>query len=99
MPIRLIINNDHSFEPDQINVLVTAFEDTLKMLGLVDRDDPATLMVAQRIIELAKQGERDPRRLREGAVQTLSKQTLTASSRDEQQRLAAAGPNPQSVIA
>jgi hypothetical protein len=89
MPIRLIINNDHSFGPDQIDVLVTAFEDTLKMLGLVDRDDPATLMVAQRIVELAKQGERDPRRLREGAVQTLSKQaTLTASSRDEQQRLA-----------
>ena len=37
MPIRLIINNDHSFGPDQIDVLVTAFEDTLRMLGLVPR--------------------------------------------------------------
>jgi hypothetical protein len=74
MPIRLIVNNDCAFGPDQIEVLVTAFEDTLKMLGLVDRDHPATLMVAQRIVELAKQGERDPVRLRECAMQTFAKQ-------------------------
>jgi hypothetical protein len=72
MPIRLIVDNDHAFEPDQIDVMVTAFEDALKMLGLVDREDPATLMVAHRIMELAKQGERDPVRLRERAVQFLS---------------------------
>jgi hypothetical protein len=66
----------------------------LKLLGLVDRDDPATLLVAQRIIELAKQGERDPVRLREGAVHTLSKR-----ARDEQQRHAATEPEPPSVIA
>jgi hypothetical protein len=89
MPIRLIIDNDNkqAFGPDQINVLVTAFEDALKVLGLVDREDPATLMVAQRIIDLAKQGECDPVRLREGAVQTLPKRaTPTASAPDEQQR-------------
>jgi hypothetical protein len=89
MPIRLIIDNDNNqaFGPEQINVLVAAFEDSLKMLGLVDREDPATLMVAQRIIELAKQGECDPVRLCEGAMQTLSKRAMpTASARDEQQR-------------
>ena len=94
MPIRLIVNNDCAFGPDQIEVLVTAFEDTLKTLGLVDRDDPATLMVAERIIELAKQGERDPVRLREDAVQTFSKQvTRPASARDER-RQAAVGSDP-----
>ena len=49
----------------------TAFEDALRELGLVDRNDPATLMVAQRIFELAKRGERDPTRLRDGAVKSL----------------------------
>jgi hypothetical protein len=69
------------------------------MLGLVDREDPATLMVAQRIIELAKQGERNPVRLREGAVHTLSKRaTPLASARDEKRRQAAVGPDPRSVI-
>jgi hypothetical protein len=99
MPIRLIVNNDCAFQPDQIEVLVTAFEDTLKMLGLVDREDPATLMIAQRISELAKQGERDPVRLREGTVHKLSKRaTPMASARDEERRHATVGPDPRSVI-
>jgi hypothetical protein len=40
----------------------------LQQLGPVDRDDPATLLIAKRIIALAQEGERDPVRLREGAV-------------------------------
>ena len=35
----------------------------LHQLGLVDREDGATLMVAKRIIDLATLGERDPERL------------------------------------
>jgi hypothetical protein len=58
----------HAFTPDEIKLLVTAFEDALRELQLKDRSDPATLLVAKRIIELAKQGERDPIRLRDGAV-------------------------------
>jgi hypothetical protein len=37
-------------------------------LALVDRDDPATLMVGKRIFELAKRGGPDPLQLREAAV-------------------------------
>jgi hypothetical protein len=82
-----MVNNDCAFGPEQIEVLVTAFEHTLKRLGLVDRKDPATLMVAQRIVELAKQGERDPVRLRECAMQTFTKQvTRPTSARDEQRQ-------------
>ena len=51
----------------------TGNAEALRELGLVDRDDPATLMVAKRIIELAQQGERDAARLREGALKSLSK--------------------------
>jgi hypothetical protein len=58
----------HAFTPDEIKLLVTAFEEALRELQLKDRSDPATLLVAKRIIELAKQGERDPIRLRDGAV-------------------------------
>jgi len=73
MPIRILLQNNQAFEQEDINILTTAFEDALRELGLVDRDDPATLMVAKRIIELAQQGERDAARLREGALKSLSK--------------------------
>jgi hypothetical protein len=72
MPIlRLIRAHDRAFGPDEIAVMEVAFEAALRELGLVDRNDPATLMVAKRIFELVKQGERDPTRLREGAVKQL----------------------------
>jgi hypothetical protein len=58
----------HAFTPDEIKLLVTAFEEALGELQLKDRSDPATLLVAKCIIELAKQGERDPIRLRDCAV-------------------------------
>ena len=43
----------------------------LSALGLVDRKDPAVLMVARRIIDLARDGERNPA-LRDRAVQSFS---------------------------
>jgi len=71
VPIRRLLEN-HVFGPDEITVLTTAFEDTLRALGLADRADPATEIIAKKIIELAQQGERDPVRLRERAIQFLS---------------------------
>jgi hypothetical protein len=71
VPIRRLLEN-HVFGPDEITVLTTAFEDTLRTLRLVDRADPATEIIARKIIELAQQGERDPVRLRERAIQFLS---------------------------
>jgi hypothetical protein len=67
MPLHRLLQ-DKAFGPDEIAVMVTAFEDALRELRLTDREDPATLMVAQRIIEAAKQGDRDPARLREAGV-------------------------------
>jgi hypothetical protein len=67
MPLLRLLENE-AFGPDEIAVMVTAFEEALRELRLTDREDPATLMVAQRIIESAKQGERDPARLREAGV-------------------------------
>jgi hypothetical protein len=71
VPIRRLLEN-HVFGPDEITVLTSAFEDTLRALRLADRADPATEIIAKMIIELAQQGERDPVRLRERAIQFLS---------------------------
>jgi hypothetical protein len=71
MPIYRLLR-DHAFGPDEVKILGDAFEDALRTLRLVNRDDPATEIVAKKIIELAQRGERDPVRLREGAVQSVS---------------------------
>jgi hypothetical protein len=68
MPIRLLLQDDHAFGPEEVAILTRAFDEALSKLGLVNRDDPATRTVAKRIIELAKQGERDPIRLRDAAI-------------------------------
>jgi hypothetical protein len=70
MPITRLLNGS-AFSPADITILSTAFEDALRTLRLADRVDPATEIVAKKIIELAQQGERDPARLREGAIKSL----------------------------
>jgi hypothetical protein len=77
VPLRLILENDHSFAPEDIANLTAAFEAALSQLGLVNRTDPTTTAVAKRVIQLAKEGERDPGRLCEGAVTALGKQTCS----------------------
>jgi hypothetical protein len=78
MPItRLLLNA--SFGPDEIAVMVAAFEGALRELDLTDRTDPATEMVARKIIELHRQGERDPVRLQERVVAALSGKPSSAA--------------------
>ena len=71
MPIRLIIKNDRAFSAEEATVLIEAFEDTLRALKLTDREDPITLLVAKRVVELAKEGERDPVQLRNRTLKTI----------------------------
>jgi hypothetical protein len=71
MPIRLLLEHDHAFTPEDVKVLIEAFEETLRALNLVDREDRLTMTVAKLIIEFAKEGERDPNRLREVVMKTL----------------------------
>ena len=71
MPIYRLLR-DHAFGPEEIKILGDAFEEALRTLRLVNRDDPATQIVARKIIELAQRGERDPERLRQAAVQFVS---------------------------
>ena len=77
MPIQQLLK-EQSFDPDDINLLSSAFEEALQTLGLVDRTVPAAQLVAKLIIELAQRGERDPTRLRE---------RLTAADRRAPERM------------
>jgi len=49
-----LLEDDHLFEPEEIDSLAVAFEDTLRVLGL-------TLRVAKLIVQLAKDDEREPK--------------------------------------
>jgi len=60
-----------AFTPEEVELLTAAFEDALRDLNLVGRTDPATELVAKRIMELALRGERDPVRLREAGVKGI----------------------------
>ena len=71
MPIRLLLEHDHAFTPEDVKVLIEAFEETLRALNLVDREDRLTMTVAKLIIQFAKEGESDPNRLRDLVVKTL----------------------------
>ena len=60
-----------AFGPDEIERMTTAYEDTLRVLGLADRADPVTEIIAKKIIEVAQTGERDPLRIRARAISEL----------------------------
>jgi hypothetical protein len=61
-------DHDHAFSPEDVKVIVQAFEHILSALQLRNREDPLTTRVAICILELAKAGERDPERLRRRAL-------------------------------
>lgn len=54
-----------AFEPEQIAVMTTAFDQLLSDLRLVKRDDPIVKMIAKLVIELVRNGEHDPELVRQ----------------------------------
>jgi hypothetical protein len=58
--IALLLKNNRTFGPDDLTKLSLAYHAVLRHLGLADREDGATLMVAKEIVALASEGERDP---------------------------------------
>ena len=66
MPITL---DDFDVDPETKPVLRVALEMTRESLGLAD--DFANGIIAKRIVELAKAGERNPHLLCEGAIEQL----------------------------
>jgi hypothetical protein len=62
-----------AFEPEQVAMLAQVFDDVLPLLGLTDREDLVTTLVAHKIIELAQTGVRDPARLRQLVLDAFKK--------------------------
>lgn len=59
MSIYRLLENT-AFGPDEIERLVKAYELTLRALGLKDRSDPITQIVAEKIIMVGRFGIEDP---------------------------------------
>jgi hypothetical protein len=53
-----------AFEPEAVRAMSDAYVGACKALGLKTSDDPATRLVAQKIIALAQRGVRDAADLR-----------------------------------
>jgi hypothetical protein len=69
MTIHRLINL--AFDQDDIERLAAAYEEALRALHISDRDDPINKVIAQRIIEGARAGVRDPIVLCKMAVKDL----------------------------
>jgi hypothetical protein len=70
LPIQGLVKTG-TFEPEQVAILGEVLEDVLRALGLVDRQDPLTEMVARKLMEFAQTGERDPVRLKQLTLEAI----------------------------
>ncbi len=66
---RLIANG--SFGPDEIEVMKAAYEAALVDVGVTDRDQPITELIAKSIVNVTATGERDPKVVMERALNAL----------------------------
>ena len=63
--------NGHAFEPAQVEALGQAFDRAAKCLHDKGQPDVVREVIAKRIIEIGKTGERDPDRICALALQAL----------------------------
>jgi len=71
LPIRIFIQDERRFTPEEGGLLILAFEYTLRNLNGVKRNDALAIMIAKQIIAIAKNGERDPLKLSAKALAAL----------------------------
>jgi hypothetical protein len=69
----LIDESESGYLAMEATVLVEAFEDTVKALGIDRNNELGRLVVAKHIVTFAKAGERDPVRLRDLAVKAVQR--------------------------
>ena len=72
MPLAQYLNG-RSYQPEMLTCMGQAFDAACARLGIADKDDPFTQMVAGWVIALVQRGESDPVKLCErGCVRSLS---------------------------
>ena len=57
MPIRPFLR-DRAFDPETIEAMGDAFKEACREIGLRERDDKMTALVARQVIQLAERGVR-----------------------------------------
>ena len=70
MPLAAFVQKAE-FEPEVLASMGIAFAAACEALGLADKTDQATALVAGRIIALARRGEHDSERLKAAALATF----------------------------
>ncbi len=70
MPIRSYLQGE-VFDEEATGAMGLAFERACETLGLIDKSDPATRLLAEKVIEAAKTGERHADRLYEMAIESV----------------------------
>jgi hypothetical protein len=60
-----------AFNPEQVKQMTAAYETALRKLELVDRSDPVTELIARKIIEIARSGERSATAICDRALEEL----------------------------
>jgi hypothetical protein len=71
VPIRDILKKQQFLDPKEAAALCEVFEDVLTTLKIVDREDVLTTLIARKLVELARGGERDPRRLKQRTLRAF----------------------------
>jgi len=66
---KLIANG--SFGPQEIEVMSAAYESALIDLGITNRDDLVTHLIAKSIVNVISTGERNPELVKERAINAL----------------------------
>jgi len=76
--------------PEEIRAMTAAYEQALHKLGLIDRADPITEVIAKKIIAVVQTGERNPARISRRALLELGVPTMIRSHGDEAGQVAVA---------
>jgi hypothetical protein len=71
VPIPDFLKRQEFLQPKEAATVCEVFEDVLKTLGLVDRQDILTTMIARKLVELAKAGVRDPVHLKQRTIRAF----------------------------
>jgi hypothetical protein len=73
MPIHALLEQEQAqeeavFSPEDLTAIIAAYELALTRLKVDDRKAPMATLVAKTVIQIAKEGERDPERLSERVI-------------------------------
>jgi hypothetical protein len=71
MPIWKLIG-DRSFDAEQLTGVSAGFDAACRGLGLADKADKATKLVAEKVIEIVSSAERDPDKLRNAVLSAFN---------------------------